>query len=127
MLKQIQRKLLIKEIKMKKKSILLTIGASLSLGLATAAHADQSSSFQTEKLNYGYNNVEGSFKLAEGKCGAGKCGANKSMSSDSTNKKSDGSCGADKDKKSDGSCGADKKSDDAQATDDASDDDKSAE
>ena len=95
---------------MNKKSLLIALGATLSLGMAGAAQAGQ---FQAEKLDSGYNNAKGSFQLAcakkgDGKCGAGKCGANKMK------KKSDGKCGAGKcgankmEKKSHGKCGAGK-------------------
>ena len=94
---------------MDKKSMLITLGASLSLGLATASHAEQGNTFQAEKLKSGYNNVDGSFKIAEGKCGAGKCGAGKcgadKMKDKMKDKKNDGTCA---DKKKDASCGDNK-------------------
>lgn len=97
---------------MKNKSMLLTLGASLSLGLAGAAHANQ---FQAEKLNSGYGNAKGSFKVACGdkKCDA-TCGANKKCDGQcGADKKSGGKCGAKMEKKNDGKCGAsmEKKSD----------------
>ncbi|QBR84834.1 hypothetical protein E3983_11010 [Legionella israelensis] len=95
---------------MKSKSTLLALGASLSLGLANMANADTGNAFQAEKLQTGYSNTDGSFKIAKsesdtdnnkndkndkndkngnGKCGSGKCGSN------------GGKCGA-------GKCGAGK-------------------
>ena len=80
---------------MKNKSMLLALGASLSLGLANVATAEISQSFQSEKLNSGYNHTDANIKLAEGKCGAGKCGAGKCGGSDDDkgDKKGDGKCG----------------------------------
>lgn len=96
---------------MKSKSMLLALGASLSLGLANVASADTSNPFQAEKLQTGYSNTDGSFKLAKGKCGSGKCGNN--ANKDKNDKKGkgkcgSGKCGADKDKKGNGKCGSGK-------------------
>ena len=96
---------------MKKKSLLVALGASLSLGMVGAAQAE---TFQAQKLDSGYNNAEGSFKMAcakkgDGKCGAGKCGAGKCGGSE---KKHEGKCGAGKcggsEKKNEGKCGGTK-------------------
>ena len=120
---------LTEKIKMNIKSMLLALGASLSLTGAT--HANQ---FQAENLASGYGNLEGSVKKVcgdkkctgscgadkkcDGKCGAdkkngGKCGAKMDKNSEakcgaSTDKKSDAKCGAGTDKSSDGKCGAGK-------------------
>lgn len=91
---------------MKNKSMLLAIGASLSLGLVNVASADTSNPFQADKLQTGYSNTDGSFKLAKGKCGSGKCGCN--ADKDKKDKKGNGKCGADKDKKGNGKCGSGK-------------------
>lgn len=86
---------------MKNKSVLLAIGVSLSLGVATS-----SSAFQIEKLNSGYNNANNSFKLAQGKCGNNKAGEGKCGSKE--NKQGAGNCGSEKNKKSNGKCGSSK-------------------
>lgn len=104
---------------MKNKSMLLALGASLSLGLANVASAQNGTPFQAEKLNSGYSNLQDSVKLANGKCGSGKCGAGKcgaGKCGNSTDKKSkeptgkcgSGKCGATKDKQGGGKCGSGK-------------------
>ncbi len=92
---------------MKSKSMLLALGASLSLGLANVASAETNSPFQAEKLQTGYSNSDGSFKLAKGKCGSGKCGATKGDKK-GKGKCGSGKCGAKKDKKGSGKCGSGK-------------------
>ena len=92
---------------MKNKSMLLTLGASLSLGLAGTADANL---FSAENLESGYANAKGNFKMACGdkKCD-GSCGADKKCDGKcSADKKSDAKCGASMDKKSDAKCGAGK-------------------
>ncbi|WP_222845426.1 hypothetical protein [Legionella genomosp. 1] len=96
---------------MKSKSILLALGTSLSLGLVNVASADANNPFQAEKLQTGYSNTDGNFKLAKGKCGSGKCGSN--AETDKNDKKANGKCGsgkcgATKDKKGSGKCGSGK-------------------
>ena len=91
--------------------MLLALGASLSLGLANVASAESSNPFQAEKLQSGYSNTDGSFKLAKGKCGSGKCGSN--ADKDKNDKQGNGNCGsgksgADNDKKGSGKCGSGK-------------------
>lgn len=94
---------------MKSKSMLLALGASLSLGLANVASAQSSNPFQADKLQTGYSNTDGSFKVAKGKCGSGKCGAEKGDKK-GKGKCGSGKCGADKDKnkKGSGKCGSGK-------------------
>lgn len=93
---------------MKNKSMLLTLGASLSLGLAGTTNATQ---FQAEKLDSGYSNAKSCFKLACGneKCN-GSCGGEKCDGKCNTDKKSDApkSDNTKSDKKSDSKCGAGK-------------------
>lgn len=79
---------------MKSKSMLLALGASLSLGLVNVVSAETSNPFQAEKLQTGYSNTDGSFKLAKGKCGSGKCGSN--AEKDKNAKKGNGKCGSGK-------------------------------
>lgn len=93
---------------MKSKSTLLALSASLALGLANVANASGSTNpFQADKLQTGYSNTDGSFKLSKGKCGSGKCGSDKADKK-TKGKCGSGKCGADKDKKSSGKCGSGK-------------------
>jgi len=108
---------------MKKKKLVVALGAGLAVGLSANVIAEQGSSnpFQATAMTTAYNSqatqlasesiasdMKGT-KIAMGKCGKGKCGANmkhgKKVDGSCGGKKADGSCGG---KKADGSCGGKK-------------------
>ena len=108
---------------MKKKKLVVALGAGLAVGLSANVIAEPGSSnpFQATAMTTAYNSqatqlasesiasdMKGT-KIAMGKCGKGKCGANmkhgKKVDGSCGGKKADGSCGG---KKADGSCGGKK-------------------